>query len=387
MTEKFAKSRFGAALALLAAGVAACGGRSRRSDSPESTTTAAGQVATVELDTAQRSRIHVEKVTPQTYKASVTTTGTVAFNGDRSTQVIAPISGPVARILVQPGAQVARGQPLAVVSSGDFAEAVAGYRKAEGAWRNASRIATLDEQLFTNDALSRSDLDQARTDLAAATADRDAAVSQLRSLGLDQSAIDAIRDGKPVATSESAIRAPIAGTVVEKLVTPGQLLQAGTTPCFTITDLSTVWVMANVFESDVGAVRRGESAVITTNAAPDTLTGRVDYVADLVDPATKATAVRVVVPNQARVLRRDMLVRVTIRGMTPSSGLLVPVAAALRDDENLPYVYVAAPGGFARRRVDLGGRVDDRYEIASGLTPGESVVTDGALFLQGAATQ
>jgi cobalt-zinc-cadmium efflux system membrane fusion protein len=253
----------------------------------------------VELDTAQRSRIHVEKVAPQSYKASVTTTGTVAFNGDRSTQVIAPISGPVARILVQPGAQVARGQPLAVVSSGDFAEAVAGYRKAEGAWRNASRIATLDEQLFTNDALSRSDLDQARTDLAAATADRDAAVSQLRSLGLDQSAIDAIRDGKPVATSESAIRAPIGGTVVEKLVTPGQLLQAGTTPCFTIADLSTVWVMANVFESDVGAVKRGETAVITTNAGPDTLTGKVDYVADLVDPATKATAERVVVPNKA----------------------------------------------------------------------------------------
>jgi cobalt-zinc-cadmium efflux system membrane fusion protein len=379
------KPALGAAC-LTAAIVAACGG-GHRSDTGDSVTTSAGTVGTVELDTAQRSRIHVAKVAEETYKASVTTTGTVAFNGDRSTQVIAPISGPASRILVAPGARVERGQPLAVVSSPDFAEAVAGYRKAEGAWRNASRIATLDEQLFTNDALSRSDLDQARTDLAAATADRDASVSQLRSLGLDQAAIDAIRDGKPVATNESAIRAPIAGTVVEKLVTPGQLLQAGTTPCFTIADLSTVWVMANVFESDVGAVRRGETAVITTNAAPDTLTGRVDYVADLVDPATKATAVRVVVPNTGRVLRRDMLVRVTIRSLTPSTGLLVPVAAVLRDDENLPYVYVAAPGGFARRRVNLGSRVDDRYEIVSGLTSGETVVTDGALFLEGAATQ
>jgi membrane fusion protein, heavy metal efflux system len=381
------KPALGAAVVLAAATVAACGGGPRRNDAGDSVTTSAGTVATVELDTAQRSRIHVEKVAPQTYTPSVTTTGTVAFNGDRSTQVIAPISGPVARILVSPGARVARGQPLAVVSSPDFAAAVAGYRKAEGAWRNASRIAALDEQLFTNDALSRSDLDQARTDLAAATADRDAAVSQLRSLGLDDAAIGAIREGKPVPTTESAIRAPIAGTVVEKLVTPGQLLQAGTTPCFTIADLSTVWVMANVFESDLAAVRRGETTLITTNAAPDTLRGRVDYVADLVDPSTKATAVRVVVPNPARTLRRDMLVRVTIRALTPSSGLLVPVAAVLRDDENLPYVYVAAPGGFARRRVDLGGRVDDRYEIAAGLTPGESVVTDGALFLEGAATQ
>ena len=377
----------GAVLMLSTAAVAACSGGAHRNEAGDSVTTSAGQVATVELDTAQRSRIHVEQVSPQTYRARVTTTGTVAFNGDHSTQVIAPISGPVARILVAPGARVVRGQPLAVVSSPDFAEAVAGYRKAEGAWRNASRIATLDEQLFTNDALSRSDLDQARTDLAAATADRDAALSQLRSLGLDEAAISAIREGKPVATHESAVRAPIAGTVVEKLVTPGQLLQAGTTPCFTIADLSTVWVMASVFESDLRAVRRGETALITTNAAPDTLTGRVDYVADLVDPSTKATGVRVVVPNTARLLRRDMLVRVTIRALTPSTGLLVPVAAVLRDDENLPYVYVAAPGGFARRRVDLGSRVDDRYEIASGLTPGESVVTDGALFLQGASTQ
>jgi membrane fusion protein, heavy metal efflux system len=381
------KSALGAALVLAAATVAACGGRSRRSDPGDGTTTSAGQVATVELDTAQRTRIHVKKVAPETYKASVTTTGTVAFNGDRSTQVIAPISGPVSRILVSPGARVERGQPLAIVSSPDFAEAVASYRKAEGAWRNASRIATLDEQLFANDALSRSDLDQARTDLAAATADREAALSQLRSLGLREAAIDAIREGKPLPAGEGAVRAPIAGTVVEKLITPGQLLQAGTTPCFTVADLSTVWVMANVFEGDVGAVRRGETALVTTNAAPDTLPGQVDYVADLVDPATKATAVRVLVPNKARVLRRDMLVRVTIRALAPSTGLLVPVAAVLRDDENLPYVYVAAPGGFARRRVDLGGRVDDRYEIASGLQPGESVVTDGALFLEGASTQ
>lgn len=381
------KSALRASLLLAAATVAACGRGSRPHDPGEQTATSAGEVGTIELDTAQRSRIHVEKVVPQTYTASVTTTGTVAFNGDHSTQVIAPISGPVSRILVSPGARVERGQPLAIVSSPDFAVAVASYRKAEGAWRNATRIATLDEQLFTNDALARSELDQARTDLAAATADREAALSQLRSLGLSDTAIAAIRDGKSVPAGEGAVRAPIAGTVVEKLITPGQLLQAGTTPCFTIADLSTVWVMANVFESDLAAVRRGETALITTNAAPDTLPGRVDYVADLVDPSTKATAVRVVVPNKARLLRRDMLVRVTIRALAPSTGLLVPVAAVMRDDENLPFVYLAASGGFARRRVDLGGRVDDRYEIASGLKPGETVVTDGALFLEGASTQ
>jgi cobalt-zinc-cadmium efflux system membrane fusion protein len=372
---------------LAAAVAAAVAGCSRGAEPRDHAPTSAVEASTVELDTAQRSRIRAERVVPRAYNALINTNGTVAFNGDRSTQVIAPISGPVSRILVAPGARVERGQPLATVSSPDFAEAVASYRKAEGAWRNAERIATLDEQLFANDALARSDLDQARTDLAAATADREAARLQLRSLGLDETAIAAIRDGKPV-PAQGAVRAPIGGTLVERLITPGQLLQAGSTPCFTIADLSTVWVMANVFESDVGAVQRGEAAFITTDAAPDTLVGRVDYVADLVDPATKATAVRVVVPNRTRSLRRDMLVRVAIRASRPRTGITIPVAAVLRDDENLPFVYVTGTGGtFERRRVDLGGRVGDRYEVASGLKTGESVVTDGALFLNGASTQ
>ncbi|MEO6057447.1 MAG: efflux RND transporter periplasmic adaptor subunit [Gemmatimonadales bacterium] len=384
MIDKCALGRTLLAASLMAASTG-CSRRADPRDQPASSTSEAG---TVELDTAQRSRIHVETMAPREYNASITTTGTVAFDGDRSTQVIAPISGPVSRILVSTGARVARGQPLAIVSSPDFAEAVASYRKAEGAWRNAERIAALDEQLFTNDALARSELDQARTDLAAATADREAALSQLRALGLGEAAIAGIREGKPVPANEGAVRAPIAGTLVEKLITPGQLLQAGSTPCFTIADLSTVWVMANVFEGDLAAVHRGETAFVTTNAAPDTFPGKVDYVADLVDPSTRATAVRVVVPNRDRLLRRDMLVRVTIRTLKPSTGLLVPVAAVLRDDENLPFVYVASSGGkFGRRRVDLGNRVGDRYEIASGLDAGETVVTDGAVFLEGASTQ
>jgi cobalt-zinc-cadmium efflux system membrane fusion protein len=114
----------------------------------------------------------------------------------------------------------------------------------------------------------------------------------------------------------------------------------------------------------------------------------VDYLADLVDPATKATVVRVVVPNRNRLLKRDMLVRVTIRSLKPRTGILVPVAAVLRDDENLPFVYTAgADGSFARRRVDLGERVRDRYVVTAGLKAGDTVAADGTLFLDGMATQ
>ncbi len=368
---------------LLVIALSAAAACSRKPDPAAGPAEAAGDSSVV-LDSAQRAQIRAEPVTPATYNATIVTTGTVAFNGDHSTDILSPMSGPVSRIMVSPGASVGRGQILATVASPDFADAVAAFRKAESALRNAQRIATLDEQLFANDALARRDLDQARSDLAAAAADRDAAVSTMRSLGVEESAITAIRDGRPAANAQAAIRSPIAGTVVTKAINPGQLLQAGATNVFTVADLSTMWVMANVFEGDVASVQKGETAWITTSGSPDTLTGRVDYVAALVDPATKATAVRILVPNRGGLLRRDMLVNVEIRAMRQRTGILVPVASVLRDDDNLPYVFVASGAkGYARRRIELGSRVGDRYEVRTGLQPGESVVTQGALFLAG----
>ncbi len=337
----------------------------------------------------QRGRIHLVTVQNSAFRPTLEATGTVAFNGDRSTPVLAPISGPAVQILVNPGAVVAKGQALATVSSPDFASAVAGYRKSESAYRNAKRIADLDEQLFKNDALARRDLEQAQTDLAAAAADRDAAIQQIRALGVQESQIDAIRENKPAAEPlQATIRAPIDGTVVEKLISPGQLLQAGTTPCFTIADLSSMWVLANVFPSDLKDVAVGEPVDVITDATSLPLSGRVDYVASLVDPTSKATAVRVLVPNLNHVLRKDMFVRVAIHATHEHTGLLVPTTSVLRDEENLPFVYVAAANGsYERRRITLGSRVGDRYEVVSGITAGDKVVSEGALFLQFAESQ
>ncbi len=381
------RSRLLPMLAALTLAVAACGRREAPAHAADTTSTA-GATANdrVTLDSAQLGQIRTVIAQPVSYTPSVITTGTVAFNGDHSTVVLSPVSGPVSRILVQPGARVGRGQALATVASPDFADAVANYRKAESGLRNAQRIATLDEQLFANDALARRDLDQARTDLAAAAADRDAAASALRSLGVDDRAIAAIREGRSASVAEGAIRSPIAGTVVERTITPGQLLEAGATQCFVVADLSSVWVMANVFESDVADVRAGERVLVSTAASPDTLEGRVDYVAALVDPGTKATAVRVLVPNRGAVLRRDMLVDVEIRSDRTRTGILVPVAAVLRNDENLPYVFVGSGRTFGRRAIQLGQRVGDRYVVRGGLEPGDTVVTEGAVFLAGSGS-
>ena len=335
----------------------------------------------------QRSRIHLVTVQTVKFHPVVAATGNVAFNGDHSTQVLSPVSGPATRVIAEPGMVVHRGEALAEVSSPDFAAAVATYRKAETALRNARRIYVQDSALFKNDALARADLEQAQADLASADADLDAAIEGMRSLGVDDAQIEAVREGKTTRIA-AVVRAPIDGTVVEKLISPGQLLAAGSTPCYTIADLSTVWVLANVYANDLGDVSKGQAVDVFTDNGRPPMPGRVDYIAALADPGTKAVQVRVVVPNTNHALRRDMFVQVQIKSNAEHRGILAPVAAVMRDEQNLPYVFVAAPNNaFARRKITLGNRIGDSYEIMSGLASGDRIVAEGALFLEFAETQ
>jgi cobalt-zinc-cadmium efflux system membrane fusion protein len=335
----------------------------------------------------QRQRLHLVTVQDTAFRPVIEATGNVAFNGDRSTQVLSPVSGPATRVVATPGMQVTRGTPLAYVSSPDFASAVADYRKAQAAYRNAQRIVTRDSALFKNDALARSELEQAQTDLASADADVEAAISGMRALGVEETQIEAVKDGK-AARIEAVIRAPIDGTVVEKLIADGQLLEAGGTACFTIADLNSMWVMANVYSNDLSDVAVGELADVITDASARPIPGRVDYVASLVDPGTKAVSVRVLAPNTNHMLRKDMFVRVQIKAQHEHRGMLVPESAVLRDEQNLPFVFISGPSGtFARRSITLGSHIGGNYEVPSGLTPGDQVVGEGSLFLQFAESQ
>jgi cobalt-zinc-cadmium efflux system membrane fusion protein len=362
--------------------LAACAAKTEKSAPPE---TRAGNLT---LPAEQREKIRIQKIETSHFRRTLETTGTVAFDADQATQVVSPISGPVARLLVNVGAAVKKGEPLASIASPDFGTAVGAYRKSEVAARNFRRIADLDKQLFQNDALARRELEQAETDAISAEADRDAALMQLHSLGVDEKALEQIREGKQVQGGEGLIRAPIDGILVEKLITPGQLLQAGTTPCFTVADLSTVWVMANVFGTDLPYVAIGDQADITPGGTPDVLPGKVDYIAAMVDPNTRAVSVRIVAKNPHEILKRDEYVRVALHSRRESDGLLAPTSAILRDDENLPFVFVAKPDGtFARQRIEIGTQIGDRTEVRSGLEAGAQVVVEGGLFMQFAENQ
>jgi membrane fusion protein, heavy metal efflux system len=148
-------------------------------------------------------------------------------------------------------------------------------------------------------------------------------------------------------------------------------------------------VLGNVFESDLANVQTRDSVDVTSNAYPGVdFHGRIDYVADLVDPDTRATSVRVTVPNPDHRLRQGMYVNVAIHSSRSREGLLVPVSAVERDEDNQPFVFVGLGGNrFQRRTVTLGPRVDDHYQITEGLASGDQVVSEGELFLQFALTQ
>ena len=365
------------------------GGCSSKTDQADSKTQATATTPqNVTMTDAQRKHIKLFTVQSTTYRKTVEANGIVDFDQNQATSVVAAFSGPVTRLLVAPGDKVKQGQALAIVDSSDFAQAVGAYRKSLIAAKNARRLADMDQDLVKNDGIAQREAAQAQTDAVGAEADRDAALQTLKGLSVDPQTIKDIQAGRDVGHVQGTIRSPIAGTVAERLITVGQLLQAGSTPCFTIANLSQVWVMAQIFGPDLTTLKVGDPADIETDDDAKPLAGTLTNISAVVDPDTRAVSARVSVDNVSDVLKKQMYVRVQIHSRQQQTGLLVPVSAVLRDDENLPFVYIVQKdGSFAQRSVTLGYRTDDSYDITAGVHAGDRVVVDGAIFVRFMQTQ
>ena len=368
-------ARYARATAVLAAAamvlLGGCSGKERQAGAPAATG--------VSLTRAQREHLRLYRIQSSQFHRAIEVNGVVDFDSDQATGVLAPFGGRVTRVAVVLGQRVSKGQALAEVDSPDYSAAVSAYRKAAATAAVTRGVANRDQDLLRHQAIAQRELDQALTDAANAEADRKAALQALVAMNLGAGRLGDIEQGADAAAG--VIRAPISGTVVERPVTAGQLLQAGTTPVVTIADLSRVWVMAQVFEADLPFVQVGEAARI--QAGGTSLTGAVENIGAEVDPATGAVAARIAVDNRAGLLKKQMYVRVAIEALRPSVGVVVPASAILRDDENLPFVYVAQPdGAFARRRIVQGPRVGPGYQVSEGLKAGDVIVVDGAIFLQ-----
>jgi cobalt-zinc-cadmium efflux system membrane fusion protein len=305
--------------------------------------------------------------------------GTVAYNNFETTPVITQVSGPVSRILVSPGQAVHSGEPLLYVASPDFAQLRTNYLKARDASALARKNYERSEDLYQHHAIAEADLLQAESTRNQAQADLQAAEQALKVLGIEHPD----RLSPDTIVPEVPVLAPIAGEVVERLASPGQVIQAGATQVFTISNMRSVWVLVNVYERDVGAVRLGDPVTIQTDAYPDEFHGRISYVGAALDPNSRTLPVRIVTQNPGEKLKKDMYVTAIVEAGTTPRALSVPDSAVLRNAENQPFVYVeVSPNQFGERLVTISDSADGETHILGGLKAGERVVADGSLFLQ-----
>jgi cobalt-zinc-cadmium efflux system membrane fusion protein len=331
----------------------------------------------------QLSHLSIVDAKKATWPVDVSTTGTVDWDADHTTQAITQVNGPISRILVDLGASVKAGDPLLYVSSPDVANAISAYRKARNREKLTQRVMDRQKELLDRGAVAAKDYESNVADYNDATTDVQNSLQALKIFGITRQEIDdAEQQGKPI-TPELAVRAPIGGTIVQKLVSPGQLIQAGMTACFMLSDTSTVWIQGHIFDHDLPSIKVGDEVEETNAGFDKTFRGRIAYIGALLDPATRTTPVRIVTQNPQGLLKKDMFVNAVVHTSTRSDIIVVPAAAVLRDAQNEPLVYVQVePGKFAQRSVTIGAFRGGEIEILKGLQEGEKVVADGSLFLQ-----
>jgi membrane fusion protein, heavy metal efflux system len=335
------------------------------------------QLFTIPQD--QMSHVQVVTVEPTKLTRTLRLTGAVAYNAFNTTPVITQVGGPVSRILVVPGQHVKAGQPMLDVSSPDYSQLLDAYLKAADSFRLADKNWVRAQDLYQHHAIAQRDLEQAESDRNQAQADLNAADQGMRILGIKNPGDLA----KAPSSALIPVLAPIGGEVVERLVSPGQVVLAGQTQAFTISDLNTVWVLANVYQADLADVRTGDDVVVQTDAYPGSFHGRISYVSPALDPNTRTLQARIVVDNPGEKLKRDMYCTVTVTAGSIPNAIAVPDSSVLRDDNNQPFVYLAIGANqFGRRDVEIGQSLEGKTQILRGLSPGEKVVGDGSLFLQ-----
>jgi cobalt-zinc-cadmium efflux system membrane fusion protein len=307
--------------------------------------------------------------------------GRLVWAEDRTARVFAPLGGRVVAIHVDLGQTVAAGQPLATVSSPEFGQATAALRRARAEQAFAERTAQRLTELLQQGAVARRDVLVAEVELARATAELDRSAAQVAAYGAGDDCLD----------QTLVIRAPIAGVVVERNLTPGQEVRpdqmlAGlpqvAAPLVTISDPNQLWILIDATEADAEHYQPGDPLLVFAPSAPKRHgTGSVQLVADAVDPNTRMVRVRGTVDNRARQLRAEMFVT-TETSQPEAASVQVPSRAVFLAGER-HYLFVErGPGWFQRRQVHLGGSHDDRLLIADGLAAGERVVAKGGTLLE-----
>ncbi len=309
--------------------------------------------------------------------------GLVEANAYKQVVVTPLVAGRVTRVLVELGQNVRRSQGMAEIFSPELSEAETRYMSARAELDAHERELQRTEKLVEIGAASRQELERLHAEHTAKLTAVESARSRLELLGLSADSVAGLAPGKD-AGAVTTVPAPIAGIVTERIANPGVNVEA-ITKMFTVVDLSTVWVVADVYETDFSRVRVGSTATVTTKAYPDAvLRGRVSYIDPQVNATTRTAKVRIEVSNPREQLRLGMFADVEMEVADEASRVRIPRAAAQHVDDRT-VVYLAdrqQPGRFIEREVHLGTTVGNDVEALSGVAGGDSVVADGSFFVR-----
>lgn len=344
--------------------------------------------ATITLapDVAARSGIKVEPVGEQLAAdaAAQVATGVVQANAYRTTPVVSLVGGRVTSVAAEAGQAVARGQALASVFSDELAVAQSRYLSAQAELEEHHKHHRRTAELVEIGAASREEFEQATSILKKAEAELAAVRQRLLLLGLTRQRVDALRTPAQV-SSEVTLHAPVAGTVISRSANPGEVVEANR-ELLRVADLSSVWVVGQVYERDLARVRVGSGASVTTEAYPGRVfRGRVTFVDPQLDQATRTAQVRVELANPGQALKIGMYVNVAFGalGAAEATAPTVPASAVQTvGGRTVVFLATADPGTYVMRAVRLGAESGGRYPVLEGLFVGDRVVTEGSFMLR-----
>lgn len=309
-------------------------------------------------------------------------TGEVTANQDRVAEVVPLVSGTVREVRALLGTQVKQNEIIAVVDSRELADAKSAWVAAGERTQLAKSKFERDERLWSKRIVSEQEYLDGRTALAEARIEQRAAEHKLKALGFTETSLRSLAENPGQSFTRYELPAPIAGTVIAKQVTTGESVDPSR-PIYRLADLSSIWVIANIYEKDFARIRKGQHALISSRAYPNRkFEGRVTWVSDTVDESTRTLKVRIEVDNMSRMLKPGMFITAEVAVDYRDRATTVPAAAIQRGNGEEVVFVAEADGRFERREVQTGVRSGNRIEIVSGLKPGERVVSSGSFILK-----
>jgi cobalt-zinc-cadmium efflux system membrane fusion protein len=358
----------------------------KAADSPRTSGAGTPAPESVDLSDSQLASVKVEPVGEYVFPVEKTAVGSIDFNQEMAVQVFTPYQGRIVELFAKVGDEVKKGQTLFTIDSPDLLAAESSLIAAAGILEFTTRNLARLKSLYATRAVSQKEMEQAVSDQQTAEGNVRAGRDAVRLFGKSNAEIDSII-AKRMADPILVVPSPIAGRITARNAAPGLFVQPGSAPApFSVADISTMWMLANVPESDSPAFKLGQQVQVRVLAFPEReFDGMISTISSTVDPATRRVWVRSEVADPQHELRSGMFATFTIRTGEPIRATAVPLDGVVREGDGTMTVWVTADRRrFTRRTVKIGLQRDGYRQIVEGLQPGELIATEGALFLSNA---